>query len=193
MSPDLGSDRVGVPRWWLLCVVADQHIDILKSWWWGTTLWILPACTSENEQGRVTWLESSDLSVSTAKRRMETGLVMIRNGKKPKRKVLDMCLTYLDMPWLQSCKLGPCLWLKSSPLILSGVLLFSIEILRLFRPEPFEKQMTRTVQYSLGWAAVDSGAMMKPDPFHAQIVGVCGDRLCCMFKTLNDVLIDYTK
>jgi len=34
----------------------------------------------------------------------------------------------------------------------------------LFRPEPFEKQMTRTVQYSLGWAAVDSGAMMKPDP-----------------------------
>lgn len=34
----------------------------------------------------------------------------------------------------------------------------------LFRPETFEKQMTRTIQYSLGWAAVDSGALMKPNP-----------------------------
>ncbi|CAJ1388512.1 unnamed protein product [Effrenium voratum] len=34
----------------------------------------------------------------------------------------------------------------------------------LMRPESPEKQYTRTVQYTLGWAAFDSGVKSKPDP-----------------------------
>eukprot|EP00913_Durusdinium_trenchii_P016558 g15563.t1 len=34
----------------------------------------------------------------------------------------------------------------------------------LFKPESFEKQSARTIQYTLGWAGVDNGPMMKPDP-----------------------------
>ncbi|CAE7409987.1 l(2)tid, partial [Symbiodinium pilosum] len=30
--------------------------------------------------------------------------------------------------------------------------------------EPYEKQMSRAIEYSLGWQAHDSGAMQKPDP-----------------------------
>lgn len=34
----------------------------------------------------------------------------------------------------------------------------------LLKPESFEKQSARTIQYTLGWAGVDNGPMMKPDP-----------------------------
>ena len=49
---------------------------------------------------------------------------------------------------------------------------------RIVKIEPYEKQMSRAIEYSLGWQAHDSGAMQKPDPLHGWN-GFCCSTIGC--------------